>query len=67
METDKHTKNKEKIPRGACSTLCLTLEVLVSCEEVFDYVRCVLSDVNVRRNFLAAVQPLAGVQRLWRN
>ena len=61
METDKHTKNEEKNPRGVCSTLCLTLEVLVRKSSImFDV--CCLSDVTVRRNFLAAVQPLAGIQ-----
>ena len=42
METDEHTKNEEKIPRCACSTLCLTLEVLVRKSSIMFDVCCLM-------------------------
>ena len=42
IETDKHTKNEEKIPRGACSTLCLTFEVLVRKSSIMLDVCCLM-------------------------
>ena len=37
-----HTKKEEKIPRGACSTLCLTLEVLVRKSSIMFDVCCLM-------------------------
>ena len=42
MQTDKHTKNEEKISRGACSILCLTLEVLVRKSSIMFDVCCLM-------------------------